>query len=149
AKDWGDRSTYKGGTATSMWTDQTFDSDYIVERAQAGEMGEMLLAVSVTRPDVKGRQFRPPASVDLAAVEAARAEVDRRLSGWEIHDLVPSEVRFIGPADRSARYGVITARQMFTPRQLLTIATAVEELHTVLADARSELGEESARALGL
>lgn len=149
AKAWGDRPTYKSGTATSIWSGQTFDSKYIVERAQAGEMGEMLLAVSVTRPGRSGRQFRAPSDADLAAVEAARAEVDRRLPGWEIDDLVPNEVRFIGPADRSARYGIRTARQMFTPRQLLTATTALEELHNVVAEARVELGEDEARALGL
>jgi adenine-specific DNA methylase len=149
AREWGERPTYKSGTGTSIWTGQTFDAKYIVGRAQAGEMGEMLLAVSVTRPGHKGRQFRAPSDADLAAVEAARAEVDRRLPGWEVDDLVPNELRFIGPADRSARYGIRAARQMFTPRQLLTTATALEELHAVVAEARHELSDEEARALGL
>ena len=150
AKGWGERSTYKGGTATSVWTGQTFDSNYIVARAQSGEMGELLLAVSVTRPGVTGRQFRPPSQADLDAIDAARGELDRRLPAWEIHGLVPSESILAGKkTNEPRRMGIISWRQMFTPRQLLTITTAVEELHNVIAEARSELGDEPARALGL
>ncbi len=150
AKVWGDRPTYKSGTATSIWSGQTFDSKYIVERAQAGEMGEMLLAVSVTRQGQRGRQFRTPSDADLAAVEAARVEIGRRLPGWEIDDLVPSEL--IQPGKKTnepRRIGITQWRQMFTPRQLLTAATALEELRSVVAEARAELGEDEARALGL
>jgi len=149
AAEWGNRSTYKSGTGTSIWTGQTFDSDYIVDRAKAGEMGGMLLAVSIMVPGRTGRQFRVPSQVDLDAVEAARLEVERSLSRWEIDDVIPTETRFIGPADRSARYGILTARQMFTPRQLLTAATAVQELRSVVAEARIEIGEDKARAIGL
>lgn len=146
---WGGRATYKSGTATSIWTGQTFDSNYIVERAQAGEMGEMLLAVSVTRPGRSGRQFRVPSDTDLAALDAARVEVDRLLPSWEVHDLVPSEPIPYGTDTRPQKHGLLLWRELFTPRQLLTVATALEELHRVVGDARGELPADQARAVGL
>lgn len=147
---WGGRATYKSGTARSIWAKQTFGSGYIIERAQAGEMGEMLLAVSVTRPGRTGRQFRIPSAADLAAVEAARAEVDRLLPSWEIRDLLPSETVLPGKkTNEPRRMGLLEWRELFTPRQLLTAATALEELQEVLAEAETELPEDQARALGL
>jgi adenine-specific DNA methylase len=149
ANEWGDRSTYKGGVGTSLWTGETFSSDYISDMATSGRMGEMLLAVSVTRPKVSGRHFRTPSAADLAAVDGAYAEADRARVRWEIDDLIPTEKRFVGPADRSARYGVLRMDQMFTKRQLLTLVTALEELRQVVRDAEDELGADKARALDL
>ncbi len=149
AKAWGDRATYKSGTATSIWTGQTFGSKYIVECAQAGEMGELLLAASVTRPGRKGRQFRAPSDEDLAAVEAAKAEVERQMARWEIDDVVPSEPIPFGTDTRPQRHGLLLWRQMFTSRQLLTAVTALEELHRVVAEARTELSDDEAQALAL
>lgn len=142
-------STYKRGTGQSVWTGETFSSDYIRDAGIGGRMGEMLLAVSVTRPRVKGRRFRSPSVDDLRAVELAKAEVAKNNVRWEIDDLVPNEQRFIGPADRAARYGITTMRGMFSPRQLLTAVTATEELRSLVAEATSEVGSDKARALNL
>lgn len=146
---WGNRATYKSGTGTSIWTGQTFDGKYIVEMAKAAQMGEMLLAISVTRPRVKGRQFRVPSEADLAAVEAARAEVARRLPSWEVNDLVPNEPIPFGTDTRPQKHGMLLWSQMFTPRQLLSAATMLEELRAVVGESRSELSREAAKALGL
>ena len=145
----GSVSTYKGGTGESVWTGETFGSDYIHEMGQTGRMGEMLLAISVTRPGISGRCFRCPLPQDHNAIEAAAAEVARNLPRWEIEDLVPNEQRFIGPADRAARYGVNTMRDMFSRRQLLTAVTALEELRAVVGEATAEIGADKARALNL
>ena len=142
-------STYKQGTGQSIWTGETFSSEYISEMGRVGRMGSMLLAVSVGRPGTSGRRFRSPSQGDIEAVEAARREVESRITVWEINDLVPTEERFVGPADRAARYGVRTMQQMFTPRQLLTAVTALEVLREVIQDARQAIGSEKARALNL
>lgn len=150
AATWGNRGTYKQGAATSIWSGETFGGDHIRAMATNGQMGEMLLAVSVTRPGVKGRRFRAPSDADLAAVEAAAAETARRLPQWEIDGLVPTEA--VPPGHKTnepRRMGLLLWRQLFTPRQLLTAATAVEELRRVVADARGELGERHADALAL
>lgn len=150
AAEWGDRGTYKQGAATSIWSGETFGGDHIRAMATSGQMGEMLLALSVTRPGVKGRQFRAPCDADLRAVEAAAAETTRRLPQWEIDGLVPTEA--IPPGHKTnepRRMGLLLWRQLLTPRQLLTAATAVEELRRVVAEARDELGERQARWLNL
>ena len=150
AKKWGDRSTYKRGAAESIWTGETFSGDYIRRMGQEGRIGAMLLALSVTRPGVSGRQFRVPTDEDLAAVAAAEAELEKRLPGWEIEDLVPNEPIFEGKeTKRSVDMGLTRWSDMFTPRQLLTNLTALEELRSLIAEARTQLRDEQARALGL
>lgn len=150
AAQWGNRRTYKDGAATSIWTEEPFGGDYIRARAAANEMGEMLLAVSVTRAGRTGRQFRAPSQADLRGVEAAKAEVARRLPQWEIDGLVPTEAIPPGhKTDEPRRMGLLMWRDLFTPRQLLAAVTALKELRAVLAEARAELGETQVRAVNL
>lgn len=150
AKRWGDRSTYKRGVGESIWGG-TFSGNYIRRQAEKGNIGAMLLAISVTAPGISGRQFRAPTENDLKAVAAAEAELQRCLPAWEIADLVPQEP-IDGPSnyDRGHRmYGINRWSDFFTPRQLLTHGTALEELRKIVAEARIDLGEEFGRALGL
>jgi len=146
---WGARSTYKKGGAESIWGG-TFSGEYIREQAQKGKVGAMLLAVSVTVPGKPGRQFRAPTAEDLQAVAAAEEELQRRLPSWEVADLVPNEPIFEGKeTKRSVDMGLTRWRDMFTPRQLLTNITALEELHAIVSEAQDVLGKEHGRALGL
>ncbi|MDQ6613332.1 MAG: DUF1156 domain-containing protein [Actinomycetota bacterium] len=150
ASEWGDLGTYKQGAATSIWSGETFGGEYIREQATSGQMGEILLAVSVTRAGRNGRQFRSPSKDDTQAVIAAAAETLRRMPEWEINGLVPTEGIAPGhKTDEPRRMGLLLWRQLFTPRQLLTAATALEELRGVVADARAELGGYQADALAL
>ncbi len=150
AARWGNRRTYKSGAATSIWTGETFSGEYIQSQARGGRVSAMLLAVSVTRPGVSGRQFRLPSREDLAAVQAAEVELARRRPAWEVADLIPSEEILPGwKTDEPRRMGLTRWCDMFTPRQLLTNVTALEELREIIAEARAELGEERGRALAL
>lgn len=150
-KEHGDRSTYSRGTATSVWDPTaTISSEEIKRHAVEGRMGETLLAVSVTRPGVRGRQFRAPSEADVEAVERAAADLADLMPGWEIEDLVPTEGVYSGwKTDEPLRMGLRRWCDMFAPRQLLTNLTFLEELHAVLDEARSELDDETWRALGL
>jgi adenine-specific DNA methylase len=151
AKRWGDRSTYKQGGAESIWTGETFSGDYIRKMALEGRIGQMLLAVSVTRPRVSGRQFRAPTPADMDAVARSESELARCLPGWEIADLIPTEpIDSISNYDRGHRmYGINRWCDFFTSRQLLTNVTALEELLKLGPEARAELGDERGRALAL
>jgi adenine-specific DNA methylase len=150
AAEYGNRATYKGGSAVSIWSaETTFDGDYIRGQAQAGNLGAMLLAVSVTRPGVRGRQFRAPTTEDLEAVKAAEAELEARLPEWEVAGLVPNEEIPYGTDTRPQQHGLYRWRDLFTPRQLLTNITALEELHRIVGEAEAELGAEQAKALAL
>lgn len=150
AAKWGDRSTYKRGAAESIWTGETFSGDYIRRMGIEGKVGAMLLGVSVTRSGVSGRQFRAPTTADLAAVEAAEQELAKRLPEWEIDDLIPAEPIFEGKeTKRSVDMGLIRWSDMFARRQLLTNVTALQELRRLLGEARAQLGDEQAKAVGL
>ena len=150
AKEWGDWSTYKRGTATSIWTGETFSTDYIRSNARAGRVGDMLLAVSVIRQGVSGRQFRAPTDDDQAAIVKAQRAVDANLAGWEINDLVPTEEIPEGhKTDEPRNMGLLTWRQMFSARQLLTHATALDELRRVVQEASAQLSSEQTKALNL
>jgi hypothetical protein len=118
---------------------------------QERRIGRLLLALSVTRPGMSGRQFRAPAPADLEAVTAAEAELERRFPAWEIADLIPTEpIDSVSNYDRGHRmYGITRWCDFFSPRQLLTNVTALEELREVVAEAQAELGGEHAHALGL
>jgi adenine-specific DNA methylase len=151
AAEYGNRSTYGRGAATSIWTDEPFGADYIREQAQGGRIGEMMLAVSVTRPGKPGREFRAPSALDLVAVEAACAEVARHMPEWEISGVVPTEpIDSVSNYDRGHRmYGINRWSDLFTQRQLLSLVTALQELDATVVEAGNELSELEARALRL
>jgi adenine-specific DNA methylase len=151
AAEFGRRSTYKGGAAESIWTGETFPGTYIRQQAEAKSLGYMLLAISSTRPGVRGRKFRAPAPDDLAAIEAAEDEVNRCMSSWQVADLVPDEfIDAVSNYDRGHRmYGIERWSDFFTPRQLLSNVTALEELKKLTHEAALELGDRAAAALTL
>lgn len=151
AREIGPRSTYGRGAATSIWTGDPFGGDYIREQAGKGLMGDMLLAVCVTRRGERGRSFRVPSIEDLAAVDAAREEVNRLLPRWEVDGIAPTEpIDSISNYDRGHRmYGINRWVDFFSSRQLLSIVTSAQVLDSVVAEATGELGEERAKALRL
>ncbi|RJR43508.1 MAG: DUF1156 domain-containing protein [Desulfobacteraceae bacterium] len=140
-----DSGTIQRGTAISPWTGETIDGDYIKGEALAGRMGEQLYALSIQTGN--GYEFRPPNEADLKAVASAEKELKARLPIWEAKGLVPTEERYIGPADRSAKYGMIRWLDAFSPRQLLALCTYLEVFHDVMKEARKELQKEMADAI--
>jgi len=150
AAEWGGRSTYKRGGAESIWTGETFSGDYIRQMGVEHRIGQMLLAVVINRPGVSGRQFRVPSTADVDAAAAAERELAKLRPNWEIQDLVPNEPIFEGKeTKRSVDMGLTRWSDMFAPRQLLSNVTALDELRKIVSEARGQLGDELARALGL
>lgn len=150
AKEWGNRSTYKRGVGESLWTGETFSGDYIREMAASGRVGSLLLAVSTTRSDSTGRSFRAPTQGDLDAVAAATAKASEMRPTWEVNDLLPTEPVPSGwKTDEPRRMSINQWSDMFSPRQLLTNVTALEELRETVVEARDALGEDLGNAIGL
>jgi len=137
--------TVKRGVGRSPWTGETVDGDYIKAEAQAGRMGQMLYTVAVKRRG--GFDFRVPTSEDVEAFAAAEAELARLRPRWETEDVIPTEERYIGPADRSANYGILSHDQLFSPRQLLALGTFSEVLRDLRAEMRAAMDAERAVAV--
>ena len=135
-----DSGTITRGKAVSPWNNLVIDGDYIKAEAQAGRMGSILYAVAVRTP--KGRAFRTPTQTDLDAISRAEPELKRLLPEWEAANVLPDEVRFIGPADRSANYGILNGREMFSPRQLLVHGTFVEEYRKLIPEVRAAIEDQ-------
>ncbi|GBD21621.1 hypothetical protein HRbin28_02072 [bacterium HR28] len=142
-----EQGTIRRGVAVSPWTGQVVDGDYIKREAQAGRMGQQLYAVVVKTP--QGIDFRPPTEADLAAVQAAEAELARRLPGWLARDLVPDEeIPEVSNYNRGHRlYGMTHWRDLFAPRQLLALGTTVEALRALEPEIRAQLPPGRARAV--
>ena len=139
--------TVKLGVGRSPWTGMTIPGDYIKAEAQAGRMGSQLYAIAVKIG--RQRSFRHPDRKDLAALRAAEKELDRRSTGWLLDDIIPTEVVPDGSKTSEAiRYGMNQWGDMFSPRQLLVMGTAVEELRQIQEDMQEELTPQRAEAVG-
>ena len=129
-------ATWNRGKGTSPWDGLVIDSAYIKAEAQAGRMGEVLYAVAIRA--TSGRGFRPPTDVDLAALAAAEAELQRLLPAWERDDMVPGEHIPAGNKTREPHnYGMPRWRDMFTPRQLLVHGCFTEEYRRLIPEVRT------------
>ena len=140
-----DQGTVKRGVGRSPWTGEAIDGDYIKQEAQAGRMGQQLYALSIQTGN--GYDFRTPNETDLEAVLKAEETLSKLLPRWEAEGLVPTETRYVGPADRSANYGIRHWYEMFSPRQLLSLLTYLEVLNDVREEIRKELPEERTTAV--
>jgi len=141
-----DEGTVARGVGKSPWTGEAVDGDYIKAEAQAGRMGEQLYAVGFKTK--KGFAFRPPTQADLDAYEAAKVELTRCLPDWEAKGLVPRE-RYPEQSNdpRPLLYGMPTWGDFFSPRQLFSLVTAVEELRVLEKEIRAVLPKEKAEAV--
>jgi hypothetical protein len=141
-----DAGTVKKGVGKSPYTGDAIDSDYIKREAQAGRMGQQLYAVAVKSPD--GLAFHAPTDDDLSAVKAAEKELGRRLKDWEARGLVPREHYPEQSTDpRPISYGMPTWADFFSPRQLLSILTFLDEMLALRPEIEAESGKEKAEAL--
>lgn len=140
-----DHGTTAGGDAVSVWDRLAIDSEYIKAEAQAGRMGEQLMAVVVRRDGQ--RDFRSPNAEDLDALHVADLEVRAKIDQWLEEDVVPSEAFPPGNDMRPPAYGMTHWRMMFSPRQLLVHASFVMEFRKVATEVRASLPDDQAQAV--
>ena len=147
AKSNPDKGTIKRGTALNPWQNgETIDGDYIKARAQAGEMGQQLVAVGTKKGS--DLTFRAPTPDDERACNDAEKERKKRSSHWEALGLLPTEPRRAGRADWACEiYGATRWCDTYTPRQLLAMISLVEVLDELSPILLKELGDERSVAV--
>ena len=137
--------TVSGGNGTCPYSDcgRVIHGDDIKRQAQAEGMGEQMFAV-VYKKRVRAstktgrgrekwvRKYRAPQPEDDKR-EEIRAVLDTRVPDWEALNIVPSER--IPDGTKTAepqRYGMMSWRDLFAPRQLLCHGTSVEVFREML-----------------
>jgi adenine-specific DNA methylase len=139
--------TVRNGVGISPWSGDIIDGEHIKREAQAGRMGQQLYALAVKNELGKG--FRSPTTIDVdAALESGR-ELDRCRSRFTERNAIPSEqIGAISNYDRGHRlYGMRAWADLFAPRQLLSLATMLEEVQAASREAISSLGRERGHAV--
>jgi len=119
----------------------TIAGDAIKSQAQSGQMGYQLVALVTKRN--RDRVYRLPGRADLEGVEVAEAYLREQRPQLAALGLIPDEERFIGPADRSANYGITLWWHAFTPRQLLSHLVHLKHIREVSAQMHQEFNAES------
>lgn len=142
-----DKGTIKKGEGVTPWkAGESITGKWIKDKAQAGEMGDQLVAVGIKKTG--GFVFRAPTAADEEGVRKAEAELKRRWPEWEASGLIPTEPRRAGRADWACEiYGMTRWHATYTPRQLLAMVWLVESLHETTAEAVKELGDEKGKAV--
>ncbi len=134
------KGTVVGGDAVSPWDGRVVEGEYIKAEAQAGRMGSTLYAVAVRRAGK--RVFRSPTQLDLDALAAAEAELQRLLPSWQTNDVLPDEEVPLGNDLRPHHYGMGQWRNMFSPRQRLVHGFFVEEFRNVVPEVQAALRDQ-------
>ena len=144
-------ATVSDGDATCPFQDcaRVIDGEEIKRQAQAGGMGEQLMAVIFKRRvETKlksGKAGRPKWE---RGYRAARPEDDdsaiiaerlaKKMPEWEALDVIPTEEYPAGTNDdRPRQYGMPLWRDMFSPRQLLGHGLAVEVFRDLVEEDRA------------
>ena len=143
AKSFATRGTVKGGSGISPWSPNPIDEKYIKAEAQAGRMGEHLVAVGFKGDD--GLDFRSATDADRHSWFKSVQEVEANLEGWIAADLLPNEeIDPVSNYDRGHRlYGANRWVDFFSPRQKVAISAIVSAFHEVRNQIRSEIGDSS------
>lgn len=136
--------TVRRGAASCLRCGFTMPVERVREQLTAkrgGSHDALLVAVATVTSD-NIRSFRSPtdadrAAVELAAVEVARLDEDERgISAFPDEALPPTGTLGF----RVQRYGMTRWRDLFTPRQLLTLATFARLLRQVLPNDKAPDG---------
>jgi len=142
-----DEGTISRGNAVSPWADnQPVDGDYIKQEAQAGRMGQQLYAIAVKKN--RGTEYRVPNEADIEAIKSAEEELARKTPEWRVKNIIPDEPILDGYTTHNPLiYGMYKWSDMFSPRQLLSLCTCLEELTDLKETLFAELPTERVKAV--
>lgn len=137
------KPTFQRGTGTSLFTGETFKSDYVAEMGKQRLMKAQIYAVALKH---NGKiKFRETSEKDHQCLTATAKELKKVRRQWENDHIIPTETIPEGNyTSRSHRYGTNKWAEMFSQRQLLALGVLVEELRKL----RSVLVENEGETLG-
>ena len=140
----------KRGEATCPICGAMVTAEYVKAEGIAGRMAIAPLAAVVLKPSGRGRDYLPAGSYPLPD----DAECARRLGELEVQP--PEEPLVVGDSRwfQPTFYGLTRFRDLFTPRQLLTLCTLAQGLHEthaemLAADLAADRASAVATCLGL
>lgn len=141
-----EQGTVKKGSGVCPGCHNVFDGEEIKRQAQTGGLGVQLYALALK---VKGGlEFRVPTPEDEAAVRKAESLLARKLPEWEAKGWVPTEEVYPGfNTDQIRNYGVYQWKDMFPPRQLLSLLTYLEAFQEVKQEVLANHSLDEARAI--
>lgn len=137
--------TVRRGAATCLKCGYTIPVERVREQLfgrSGGATSALLVAVALGGPSGE-RSFRAPTDEDFAALAAASKVVNEiERTGCDGLSELPNEsLPPIGTLGfRVQRYGMVRWRDLFTPRQLLTITTLVRFVREAMPDDRTPSG---------
>jgi adenine-specific DNA methylase len=127
-----DRGTVKGGRVECPRCNMVIDGGDVKREAQNGRVGHQLYCICVkSRSLGKNRakwEFRSPIEEDYQAIRKAEIKLEERLPIWKSENLVPVENFPETDNDtRPIQYGMPRWCDLFSPRQLLTHLTYLDQ----------------------
>lgn len=137
--------TVRRGAATCLRCGYTIPVERVREQLTklSGGAHRALLAAVATTDAAGKRAFRTPVAADHRALEAAAMAVEA-LDARHHEGLAPFPSEPLPPIGtlgfRVQRYGMLRWRDLFTPRQLLTISTLVDLVRATLPQDRTPDG---------
>ncbi|MEU6020695.1 DUF1156 domain-containing protein [Micromonospora sp. NPDC047134] len=141
------QGTVRRGAGFSPWDDSVIDGDYIKAEAQAGRLGDALVAVVIRKQD-RSRDFRVPTQRDLDALSQASHDLAATRLNAEQNGYLPTEDIPPGNYERGhGMYGMHSWAELFTDRQLLSHAAFVKEFRQLAPEVRAAVGNERAKAI--
>ena len=142
----------RGESAFGTWADQLYCVVGVREQPKLGKDGKpMTYASGPDRGKARTEKvtfFREPTEQDFAALERAEQTLKENWDRWEAMDLIPTER--IPEGHKTAeplRLGIERWCDMYTPRQLLGLLTAMETLHDMIPEIMAQHGKERGTAI--
>ncbi|MBD2316497.1 DUF1156 domain-containing protein [Pseudanabaena sp. FACHB-1050] len=140
-----DFSTIARGVGKCPNCDSVIENQFVMQAAKDKQMGYQLYAVAFKRGK-GGLEFRIPIQQDLEAFSLVSEKSQEKTDCFD--SLIPNEIVPEGQdLDEQIRTFCPTWKDMFNPRQLLTLATYVEIINEAKEKIREELGEEKLQAI--
>ncbi|MBM4430652.1 MAG: hypothetical protein FJ026_09955 [Chloroflexi bacterium] len=143
--------TMRRGSVTCLFCGQTADAKYLRSEGKAGRLGQIPLAVVLTKPGKLGKAYRPVTNADRRNYAAAEAALER-IQAQASNDLSPvPDEHLPKPGTLGFRvnlYGFKRWGQLFNARQALALVTLSRKVRAVYDRVLAETGDaEYARAV--